>query len=183
MKPSGEKKPYISETDRQLLKSLPQEKLFEIMMFNIRNIWRVDGLYFQGIEKRFGTTAATTVDAETWATMGTLEARALKEILELKEFTVETVMDALRYTSWTMDHLQKEIEVENGKGILKIINCRTQLARLRKDMLEFPCKHVRHAYLINFAKEMNPRIKCICAKCPPDEHVGEVWCEWHFTME
>jgi hypothetical protein len=183
MKTSGDKKTYISDIDRQLLRSLPQERLFEIMMFNIRNIWRVDGLYFQGIEKRFDQDAATEVDAEAWATMGTLEAKALKEMLGIKEATVERLMEAIRYTSWTMDHLQKEVKVENGKGILRILNCRTQLARSKKGLPEFPCKRVRHGYLINFVKEMNPGIKCTCARCPPDAHPGEVWCEWHFVLE
>jgi hypothetical protein len=174
---------YISEEDKEVLKSLPEDKLIEVMMFNNRNIWRVDGLYFLGIEKRFGTDAAAETDAEVWKIMGTLEARNLKGILNLKEFSVDTVMEALRYTSWALDQHQKVVTVENGTGILKILNCRTQLARLRKGLPEFPCKQVRHNYLANFAREINPQIQCKCVFCPPDGHSGEVWCEWHFVQE
>ena len=174
---------YISKEDELLLKSLPEEKLIEVMMFNNRNIWRVDGLYFLGIENQFGTDAAAAIDAGVWNTMGKLEARNLKKILTLKESTVPTVMEALRYTSWALDQHEKVITVENGKGILKILNCRTQLTRLKKGLPEFPCKQVRHNYLANFAKEINPEIQCICVCCPPDQHSGDVWCEWHFVQE
>ncbi len=174
---------YISEEDEALLKSLPEEKLFEIMMFNNRNIWRVDGLYFLGIEKRFGTDATTEIDSEVWGIMGSLEARALKEILNVKDSTVKTVMEALRYTSWALDQQQKVVTVEDGVGILKILSCKTQLTRLKKGLAEFPCKQVRHNYLVNFAKEINPRIQCTCICCPPDAHSADVWCEWRFVQE
>lgn len=173
---------YMSEKDYQMLKALPKDKLIQIMMFNNRNIWRVDGLYFLGIEDACGTDVATTIDAGVWNTMGTLEAKTLKKILDLKEASVDTVMKALHYTSWALDQQEKVITVENGNGILKILNCRTQLTRLKKGLSEFPCKQVRYNYLANFAKEINPHIQCICVSCPPDEHTSDVWCEWHFVL-
>ena len=172
---------YISNEDETLLKSLPLDTLIEIMMFNNRNIWRVDGLYFLGIEKMSGTDAATEIDAGVWNIMGKIEARNLKSILHLSDASIASVMEALRYTSWALDQHEKVISVENGIGILKILNCRTQLTRLNKGLPEFPCKQVRHNYLTNFAREINPDIQCICEHCPPDEHSGEVWCQWHFV--
>ncbi len=173
----------ISKEDRALLKALPEEKLIEVMMFNNRNIWRVDGLYFLGIEKQFGTDAATEIDAGVWNIMGSLEARALKEIFTAKDFTVRTVMELLQYTSWSLDQQEKVMTVENDTGILKILNCRTQTTRLNRGLSEFPCKQVRYNYLRSFAEEINPRILCTCICCPPDEHFGDVWCEWHFVLK
>lgn len=175
--------PYISEEDRQLLKSLNEEKLIEVMMFNNRNIWRVDGLYFLGIEKEFGTDAATKIDAGVWNIMGKLEARKLKKILGLKSPNIQETMDALRYTSWALDQQDKKITVKNGTGILKIFNCRTQLTRLSKGLSKFPCKQVRYNYLANFAREMNSSISCTCVVCPPDERSGDIWCQWHFATD
>lgn len=174
---------YISEEDRALLKSLPEEKLIEVMMFNNRNIWRVDGLYFLGIENKFGTEAAAEIDTGVWNVMGTLEARILKKIFDVEDATVDTVMELLRYTSWALDQQEKIITVEDGTGILKILNCRTQLTRLKRGLSEFPCKQVRHSYLKTFAEEVIPHIQCTCIVCPPDEHSGDVWCEWHFVPE
>jgi hypothetical protein len=175
--------PYISEEDRQLLTSLSEEKLIEVMMFNNRNIWRVDGLYFLGIEKEFGENAATKIDAGVWNIMGKLEARNLKKILGVENPIVPEVMNALQYTSWALDQQHKEITVKNGTGILKIFNCRTQVTRLKKGLPVFPCKQVRYNYLANFAKEMNPAITCTCVVCPPDERSGDVWCHWHFATD
>ena len=172
---------YISDKDYQMLNALSKDKLIQIMMFNNRNIWRVDGLYFLGIEDAYGTDAAATIDAGVWERMGALEAKTLKKILTVKEPTVAALMKALHYTSWALDQQEKVIAVENGKGILKILNCRTQLTRLKKGLSEFPCKQVRYNYLANFAKEINPAIQCICVSCPPDEHTDHVWCEWHFV--
>ncbi len=172
----------INEQDEKMLKALPKEKLIDIMMFNNRTIWRVDGLYFLGIEKRFKTDAAAEIDAEVWNVMGTLEARALKDIFNFKESTVNTVMEALRYTSWALDQPEKVVTTENGTGILKILNCKTQKTRLAKGLSEFPCKMVRHNYLVNFAHEINPHIQCQCICCPPDAHSSDVWCEWHFVL-
>lgn len=174
---------YISKADEILLKSLHPDKLIEIMMFNNRNIWRVDGLYFLGIEKMVDTDTATSIDAGVWNIMGTLEARQLKSILCLEDTSVQAVMDTLRFTSWALDQHEKVIEVEDGMGILKILNCRTQLTRVKKGLDEFPCKQVRHNYLTNFASEINPAIRCECNHCPPDSHSGDVWCEWHFVYE
>ncbi|MBU7016526.1 MAG: hypothetical protein HXS44_03385 [Theionarchaea archaeon] len=173
---------YISEEDKTLLRALPTEKLIEVMMFNNRNIWRVDGLYFLGIEKRFATDVAAEIDAEVWNIMGTLEARTLKTLLNLEDSTVSTVIKALRYTSWALDQREKVITLDEGIGILKILNCTTQQTRLKKGLPEFPCKQVRHDYLKNFAKEINPHIECICKCCPPDSHTRDVWCEWHFVL-
>ncbi|MBU7030886.1 MAG: hypothetical protein HXS48_28390 [Theionarchaea archaeon] len=174
---------YISEEDRALLKSLPEEKLIEVMMFNNRNIWRVDGLYFLGIENKFGTEAAAEIDAGVWNVMGTLEARILKKTFDVEDATIDTVMELLRYTSWALDQQEKIITVEDSTGILKILNCRTQLTRLKRGLSEFPCKQVRHSYLKTFAEEIAPHIQCTCIVCPPDEHSGDVWCEWHFVPE
>lgn len=179
----GDSMSYISDEDRDMLEALPRDKLIEIMMFNNRNIWRVDGLYFLGIENRFGTEAAAEIDAEVWNAMGTLEAKALKRILNLQDPSVETLMRALQTTSWALDQQEKIITVENGTGILRILNCKTQLTRLKKGFPEFPCKQVRYNYLSNFVREINPHITCVCVRCPPDEHSGDVWCEWHFVQE
>ena len=37
--------------DMKMLSSLNEWELIDLLLFNIRNLWRVDGLYFLGIEK------------------------------------------------------------------------------------------------------------------------------------
>lgn len=168
--------------DRQMLGEIPREKLLDLFLLQIRNIWRVDGLYFLGIEKRFGTQAATEIDRECWNTMAKLESRALSKVLGLIADNIESFMTLLRNSSWALDIAQKEVEMSGDKGVLRVVDCRTQKTRIAKGLSEFPCKPVRQEYLESFARELNPEIQVRCVTCPPDEHPSGTWCEWEFTM-
>lgn len=76
----------LDETrDREMLLQMPIDKLLNVLFLHIRNLWRVDGLYFQGIEKSFGTEAATEIDANCWKILAKIEARDLKETLGMKK--------------------------------------------------------------------------------------------------
>jgi len=33
------------------------------------------------------------------------------------------------------------------------------------------------------AREINPRFKARCLKCPPDPHPKEYWCSWEFYLD
>jgi len=167
--------------DHDSLSSLRKEQLVDLLNFQIRNIWRVDGLYFLGVERQFGTDAATRIDMECWKTMGKLEARQLRELLGPTDGSVAEFMRRLGLTSWALDHEDKQIEVQNDRGILRVLNCGTQVTRLRKGLEEFPCRPVREGYLKVFAEELDPSLTVSCKTCPPGPHSSEVWCEWEFA--
>ena len=171
------------KSDRPMLSKLPRKKLLDLFYFQIHNIWRVDGLYFLGIEKEFGTGAAAKIDEECWKTMGVLEARQLKEMLGLKRWSAPEIMKALRLTSWALDQRDKETEVHKDRVVLRVVSCGTQLTRLRKGLEEFPCKPVRENYLRAFARELNPSVAVTCKVCPPDPHPEGTWCEWEFAAK
>jgi hypothetical protein len=166
--------------DTEMLSKLPKEKLFELFFLHIKNLWRVDGLYFLGIEECFGTQAATEIDANCWKTMGKLEARELKTLLGVKKNSIPALIKALRHTSWALYQIGKEAEANKEKGIFRVTDCRTQKIRIEKGLAEFPCKQVRYGFLQSFAEAFNPNIKVICRVCPPDKHSKNVWCEWEF---
>jgi hypothetical protein len=166
-----------------MLEAMPKAKLLDLFFLHIRNLWRVDGLYFLGIEEKFGTKAATEIDINCWKLMGKLEARDLRTLLEIKRNDVPSLMYALRNTSWALDHRNKEVEVSREKGIFRVVKCHTQQARLKKGLEIFPCKNVRLTYLKAFAEEFNPNIEVKCNICPPDELPANVWCEWEFKLK
>lgn len=165
------------------MQSLPQEKLVNLFSLQIKNIWRVDGLYFLGIEENFGTDAATEIDRNCWSTLAKMEAIDLKHLLELKSNDLESFMIALRATSWALYQEAKEWEVKSDKAIFRITSCRTQKTRLKKGVGEFPCKKVRYTYLKEFAKAFNPEMEVNCIVCPPDKHPENLWCEWEFVLK
>ncbi|MCL6579789.1 MAG: DUF6125 family protein, partial [Candidatus Bathyarchaeota archaeon] len=168
--------PPGSREDREMLAKMPIEKLFDYFFLQIRNLWRVDGLYFLGIEKKFGTEAATEIDAGVWETMAAIEAKSLQRMFNVDENPdVPTIMDLLRKSSWALDQPFKTVEVSSKQAILSVDRCRTQETRLSKGLGEFPCKKVRFGYLKNFAKTLNPKVEVNCLVCPPDKHPKNLW--------
>jgi len=175
--------PPGNREDREMLAKMPMERMLDYFFLQIRNIWRVDGLYFLGIEKKFETEAATEIDAGVWESMASIEAKSLQRMFKVGENPdVATIIDLLRKSSWALDQPFKTIIVENKRAILWIDRCRTQEARLGKGLCEFPCKRVRFGYLKNFAKTLNPKVEVDCLVCPPDKHTKDLWCKWEFTL-
>jgi len=171
------------DEDRKMLGDMSKGKLLNLFFLHIRNLWRVDGLYFLGIEEKLGSVSATEIDANCWKVMGKLEARHLKEVLGIKKINPASLMHILRNTSWALDQRDKEIEVAETMAVFRVTRCRTQETRIRKGLKVFPCKKVRFGYLKNFAEELNPEIEVICKVCPPGERPPSVWCEWEFRFK
>ena len=171
------------EYDKNLISVLPKEKISDYLFLQLRNLWAVDGLYYLGIEKRYGTEIATEIDAQVWAVMGKIEARKLKEFLGITKTDIPSMMHALLYTSWALDLDDKEVEIKEKYAVIRNIGCRVQTTRRAKDLPEFGCKHVRHGFLKAFAKEFNPDIVVNCELCPPDNHPEDLWCVWEFRIK
>jgi hypothetical protein len=167
--------------DKTLLSQLPKEKIPDYIFMQLRNLWAADGLYFLGIEERYGTEVATQIDANVWAVMGKIEARKLKEFLGITGTDIPSMMKALEYTTWALDLEDKEIEVTKNHALIRNVRCRVQDTRKQKGLTEFGCKPVRLGFLKAFAKEFNPDIVVKCTVCPPDKHPDNLWCQWEFT--
>lgn len=171
-------------TDKKIISDIPKEDIAEFIFLHLRNLWAVDGLYFLGIEERFGTEAATEIDRAVWKVMGKIEARRLKQFLNLgQKNDISSLMYALQRSSWALDLEDKEIIVEKNRGVVRNIECRVQNTRKKKGLSEFPCKTVRWGFLKAFTKEFNPDIEVSCSVCPPDPHPENLWCQWVFTMD
>jgi hypothetical protein len=175
--------PLGSVEDREMLAKMPINKLLDFFFLQIRNLWRVDGLYFLGIEKKFDTEAATEIDSRVWEAMAQIEAKSLQKMFHVGENPdVSTIMELLHRSSWALDQPFKAIELDDRRATLCVDRCRTQEARLSKGLYEFPCKKVRFGYLKNFAKTLNPKVEVNCLVCPPDKHPKDLWCKWEFKL-
>jgi len=175
--------PLGSAEDRKMLSSIPIERLVDYLFLQARNLWRVDGLYFLGIEKKFGTEAATEIDAGVWEAMAGIEAKSLQKMFKVGENPdVAKILELLQKSSWALDQPFKTTEISNEHAVLSVGRCRTQETRLSKGLGEFPCKKVRFGYLRNFVKTLNPKVEVKCQVCPPDKHPKDSWCKWEFTL-
>src|SRR5512136_603836 len=129
--------PAGSVEDREVLKNMDKEKLLDYFFLQIRNLWRVDGLYFLGIEKKFGTEEATEIDAGVWQAMAGIEAKALQKMFCIGEKPdVAAIIGLLEKSSWAMDQPFKTVEIGSKKAILRIDRCRTQETRVSKGLEE-----------------------------------------------
>jgi hypothetical protein len=136
-----------------------------------------------GIEKCFGTEAATEIDAGVWEAMAAIEAKSLQKMFHISENPdIPAIIELLRKSSWALDQPFKTVALSDKQATLRIDRCRTQEARLSKGLAEFPCKKVRFGYLKNFAKTLNPKVEVHCLVCPPDAHPKDSWCEWEFRL-
>jgi len=175
--------PPGSVKDREMLAKMPMKRLLDFFFLQIRNLWRVDGLYFLGIEKKFGTEAATEIDAGVWEDMAQIEAKSLQRMFHVGENpSISTILNLLLRSSWALDQTFKTVEVGDKRAVLSIDRCRTQETRLSRGLCEFPCKQVRFGYLKNFAKTLNPKVEVNCIVCPPDKHPKDLWCRWEFLQ-
>jgi len=172
----------LTEEDYEMLKNMPKEILLNLFQMHIRNLWRVDGLYFLGIEEKFGTEAATQIDTNCWKLLGKLEARELKNLLKIEKNDIPALMHALRNTSWSLYQEEKQVETSPSKGVYRVTKCRVQETRIAKAVGVFPCKNVRLSYLKSFVEEFNPNIEVSCRTAPPDQRGQNVWCQWEFTL-
>lgn len=169
----------LPASDRELFDAMDRERLYEYLNMQVRNIWRVDGLYFLGIEKRHGMAEATQVDADCWAYMGKAEARELKAFLGLNEPSPAQMLTILRHTSWAVSHAAKSFaEHPDGSVSFAVDACRTQLIRIDKGLEPHPCRMVREGYLQAFVKECNPKVALEVVSCPPERTRQDLWCLW-----
>ena len=169
--------------DREIIESIPKDKLSDFVFMHLRDMWAVDGLYYLFIEEKWGTEEATEIDRKVWEVMGKIEARKIKKLFDITESDIPSMMKALQYSGWSLDLEDKEIEIQKDKAILRNVKCRVQNTRIKKGLGEFGCKPVRWGFLKSFAKEFNPDIVVKCNVCPPDEHPPDLWCEWEFVLK
>ena len=149
----------ISKEDRELFSRMNREKLYQYIYMQIKNIWRVDGLYFLGIEKRLGKQEATKVDAECWRYMGQTEAQELMEFLGVRTpCEPAEILRLLRYTSWSMTHRMKSWRTSvDGSAAFIVDDCRTQNIRLDKGLEPHPCRQVRESISRPLSRDLIPR--------------------------
>ncbi|MBI4318147.1 MAG: hypothetical protein HY675_06630 [Chloroflexi bacterium] len=168
-----------------VFKDLPREKLLDLLEMSCRNFRTLDGFWFLCVEEKYGTEAAALVDEIAWARMAPVEAKRLKQTLNLAQSGIGGVIEAMRNSmTWMSFAGDFDIEqVSENKAVFRVHQCLPQRARMEKQMGYFPCKGVEQASLYGFARVIEPRIKVRCGFAPPDQSPDGPDCEWLFEIE
>ena len=164
------------------LDALSREQLIELLFIDSKNLIALDGGWFQSIEKDLGMDSAIHHDEEAWKLYTRSEARRIKKFLGLSEHPgLEGLAKAMPYRMVDRAN-QSEIVFDGNKLIYKIVICRVQEARTKKNMPLHPCKSVAMYEYGGFAEVIDDRIKCRCISCYPDVTDDTCSCAWEFWI-
>jgi len=164
---------------QQELEKLPKSALIELIKMYSRNWLTVDGLWFSGVEKKFGLDEALDLDVRMWEISSRIEARRIKEFLDLKEDGLQSVLRAINFMSWAASFGYK-VEYRGNQAIWTCTHCPPQINRIKAGMEEFACRPTFEACFGSLCEVMDPKVKVTCLICPPEPHPEDIWCQWEF---
>lgn len=164
-------------------KNMSREDLLKLIQVYAKNWLAHDGCWFLAAEEKSGMNTAMELDAKSWERFAAVEARRI-----LKEFDIpsngglKSLEKALQFRLYTAINCQEIEWVNDNKMIFRMLECRVQTTRRRKNLPDFPCKPVGMVEFSQFAKAVDPRIQTRCVACPP-EPGRDFYCGWEFTID
>jgi len=165
------------------LEDLSKETLTKLAKMYSKNWQTLDGLWFRNVENQYGLEAAVELDLKMWEEQSKIEARRIKEALEITQGGLTNILKVLSFMSWQLTTPLFECEEETpGRIVFHYSRCPVQEGRRRQDKKEFPCKFMKTRLLSNLAREIEPRAELRCFFCPPDQHPEGSWCKWELIM-
>lgn len=169
----------------EFIQSLPKEKLVQLIEDYSKNWLAMDGVWFQSVEKKYGMDEAMYHDMEAWRRYTVIEARRIKQFLNLPEHPgLEGLAQALQLRFYTNVNEADLIWEDNGKVLIyRTRECRVQRARERKGMPFHPCKPVGEIEYAGFARTIDDRLACKCISCFPEVTDATCCCSWRFWVE
>ena len=142
-----------------------------------------DGIWFQAVEKKFGMFDAKRCNDTCWSRFSPFEAARIKRMLSLPENGgIPALKKALGFRMYAAINEQAIEDLDENAILFKMVDCRVQAARKRKNMDDYPCKSGGVVEYTRFAQAIDPRIKTECVGCPPDPHPDQWFCAWKFFI-
>lgn len=142
-----------------------------------------DGLWFQAVEATEGMAEAIAHDATAWRRFSPLEAgRIMKRLGIAPGGGIDALVTCLQHRLYAHLNEQELAEKSETRCVFRMKKCRVQVARGRKGLPDFPCKSVGMVEYSTFAQAVDPRLRCNCLACPPDDHPDDWYCAWEFTL-
>jgi len=165
------------------LEKLPKETLIELIKMYSRNWHTCDGLWFSGVEDRYGTYTALEIDINIWDISSRLEAKRIKEVLAIPDCAgLDAVLRAINFMSWAAKCAYR-VDKNGDTALLTVTSCPPQEARIKSGKDLFACRPTFELGFSNVASIIDPRVKVACKYCPPGPHPSDSWCQWEFRHE
>ena len=165
------------------LLEMPEEKLLDLLGDLGKNWLAGDGIWFQAVETRHGMGDAKRCNDSCWTRFSPFEAWSIKRFLGLSEAPgLAGLKQALGFRLYARINTQTIVEESPASLVFQMNDCRVQSARKVKGLPDYPCQSAGLVEYRAFAETIDPRIKTACIACPPDDHPGEWFCAWRFTL-
>ncbi|MFC1910067.1 DUF6125 family protein [Chloroflexota bacterium] len=165
------------------LETLSRETLINLVKMYSRNWQTLDGLWFKNVEEECGLEAAARIDLQNWEQHAVIEAKRIKDVLEIAGNGVKDVLMVLSFMSWQITSPLFEIEKESpGQVVIRYPRCAVQEGRAKQGKPVFPCKTMKLTLLSCISKVVNPDIRVRCLSCPPDAPGRDYWCRWELSL-
>lgn len=164
------------------IENLSKEELIKLCKLYSKNWLAHDGCWFLATEEKYGLDKAIEIDKKSWERFTVIEAKRIMEEFGIEDGGgLDSLEKALKFRLYATVNKQT-IERVGNKLIFKMVDCRVQSARQKKGLTFFPCKEVGEIEYSLFAKTIDNRIETKCIGCPQDEHKGNFYCGWAFTL-
>lgn len=162
---------------------LSKDELKELVRIYARNIYALDGVWFQSVEGKNGMDEAMLHDENAWRKFTRTEARRIKKFLELPEQAgLEGLEKALAIRFSALSNPSVSLFREGDSLIYRINECRVQTARKNKGMPFHSCASPGFIEHDGFARVIDERIVTEMISCYPNVTDPECACCWKFTL-
>jgi hypothetical protein len=165
------------------LLTMSKEELLRLLGDLGRNWIAGDGIWFQTVEARDGIWDAKRCNDSCWARFSPFEAWSIRRFLDLPEAPgLSGLKRALGFRLYARINVHTILDESPESIVFQMNDCRVQAARKKKGLTDYPCKSGGLVEYRAFAETIDPRIRTSCIACPPDDHPGDWFCAWRFTL-
>lgn len=165
------------------LENLSKQELQDLVTLYARNIYALDGVWFQSVEKEMGMDPAMHHDREAWRRFTRTEAKRIRNFLQLPERSgLDGLQKALSLRFSALANPAVEMHREGDSLFYRVIECRVQSARQSKGMPLHPCASVGIIEHEGFAKVIDDRIETEMVSCYPQVTDSSCACCWKFML-
>lgn len=163
---------------------LTKDELKDLVRIYARNIYALDGVWFQSVEAERGMDEAMFHDKKAWQIFTRTEALRIKKFLNLPEKAgLEGLEKALAIRFSALSNPSVDIFRKGESLIYRINECRVQSARKNKGMPFHPCAPVGFIEHDGFARTIDDRIITEMISCYPKVTDSTCACCWRFTLK
>lgn len=166
-----------------MLDDMSHDELKALVKIYARNIYALDGVWFQSVERSEGMDEAMHHDREAWRRFTVTEARRIKNFLGLAERPgLDGLEKALSIRFSALANPVTELRREGDALLYRVMVCRVQAARAEKGMQYHPCSSVGIIEHSDFARTIDDRIQTDMVSCYPEVADPSCACCWRFTL-